>query len=384
MESTQKILIVDDIAQNIQVAANILKKEHYNITYAQNGKAALRKISKIEFDLILLDVMMPEINGYEVCKLIKASPRTKDTPVIFLTAKAEPTNIVKGFEVGAVDYITKPFNGTELLARVKTQLSLRNTTRELQKANETKNKLFSIIGHDLRGLIGNIKNIFDVLTSRYYQFDQERVERLIRLGKDSSASTHNLLENLLCWARSEKGVLGFVPRHCDITIPIRDAMDLFSATADHKKINIQWECEEDEVFAYFDEDMIRTVIRNLLSNAIKFTPMNGEVRVAVTTNEKMITVEFTDNGIGVDFKNIQKILSRDLHYTTEGTEGEKGTGLGLLLVKNFVEKNKGKLTIESVLDEGSLFRFTLPRQPVNVKPDGETENRNTTQVSIPV
>jgi len=139
--SKKKILIVDDVPKNIELAANILQTKNYNITFAKSGSIALEKVKSIDFDLILLDVMMPEMDGFEVCKILKEDDATKDIPVIFLTARSETENVVKGFELGAVDYVTKPFQTEELLARVKTHVDIREKLEE-KKAIEKQ-----LIGH---------------------------------------------------------------------------------------------------------------------------------------------------------------------------------------------------------------------------------------------
>src|SRR4030043_1705809 len=166
------ILIVDDVPKNLQLLGTLLREIDCDITVAMNGQQALETVPKVSPDLILLDVVMPEMNGFEVCKKLKSLPKTKDIPVIFLTAKTETKDIVKGFELGAVDYITKPFIGSGLIARVNTHLSLRHTQEELRQANATKDKFFSLIAHDLRTpfailigfseyLVGDFNNLDD-------------------------------------------------------------------------------------------------------------------------------------------------------------------------------------------------------------------------------
>lgn len=140
--SRKKILIVDDVPKNIELAANILQTKNYNITFAKSGPIALEKVKSIDFDLILLDVMMPEMDGFEVCKILKEDDATKDIPVIFVTARSETENVVKGFELGAVDYVTKPFQTEELLARVKTHVDIR------EKLEEKKSIEKQLSGHD--------------------------------------------------------------------------------------------------------------------------------------------------------------------------------------------------------------------------------------------
>ena len=361
-ENNPKILIVDDISDNIQVAANILKEGKLNITFAKSGKAAFQKLRKIDVDLILLDIMMPEMDGYEVCRILKNEPNWKHIPVIFLTAKTEPENIARGFAVGGVDYIIKPFNSRELICRVQNHLRLCSVTRQLQKANETRDKLFSIISHDLRGHMGNIKNVFEALTSNYFQLDSNRARRLVELGKDSSAFTYNLLENLLCWARSEQGLIKYKPKLCNINLLIEETLELYSATAKHKKLTVKFS-PVSENRAFFDEDMIKAVFRNLLSNAVKFSPEDSEIQVAIKHTDFYLKLSIIDQGEGIDLGILRRILRKELQFSNKGTLGEEGTGLGLILIKYLIDQNFGKLLVESN-SAGSKFTVILPKSAV--------------------
>ena len=367
--NSPKILIVDDIPQNIQIAANILKKGNFNISFAVDGVMALSKIEKVKFDLILLDVMMPELDGFEVCRLLKANPETSDIPVVFLTAKAEVESMVTGFEIGGADYITKPFNSIELLARVKTHISIKQKSDLLKKATATTNKLFSIIAHDLRGLMGNVKNIFEILTNKDYSFDQERVNNFLKAGKESSASTYNLLENLLCWTRNKEGNMISRARLQTVELLIKEVTDLFSATLSNKSVKLHVHDFDYTLIAYFDEDMLRTILRNLISNAIKFTPVGGEINLSIKQNKKKkeLILEVNDSGVGMSEATIAKIKNKEFSLILEGPSDGKGTGLGLPLVFSFVEQLNAKLEIESEVGRGTTFSLYLP----TIEPIGE-------------
>jgi len=182
LEENPKILIIDDIVSNIQVVANLLKKNNYNISYAQNGKSGLERANQIDFDLILLDIMMPEMDGFEVCHYLKSNPKTKDIPVIFLTAKTTEDSLKKGFDAGAVDFIPKPFKSDELLARVNTHIQLKTvrerltaTNIELQEANASKDKLLSIIAHDLRNPFSVLITFSKLLLDTIDDFSREDI-----------------------------------------------------------------------------------------------------------------------------------------------------------------------------------------------------------------
>jgi len=182
-----RILIVDDVPKNIQVAANILQRQGYHMAFAQNGKAALSQIRANCFDLVLLDIMMPEMDGFEVCMEMKNAPETKDIPIIFLTAKTDTDSIVKAFELGAMDYVTKPFNGAELLSRVKTHLELNHTRRKLVEANASKDKFFSIIAHDLKNPFNAMIGLSRMLLTRYDKIGRRKQANraCIRCGRGS-------------------------------------------------------------------------------------------------------------------------------------------------------------------------------------------------------
>ena len=356
-----KLLIVDDVPKNIQVAANILQNEGYLMAFAQNGKTALSQAQTTKFDLILLDIMMPEMDGFEVCRLMKEDPSTRDIPIIFLTAKSDTESIVKGFDLGATDYVTKPFNGTELSARVKTHLELNHAREKLKEANATKDKFFSIIAHDLKNpfhaLIGLSKHLLD----RYDRLDDSKKRDFIKIIHDSSDQAYRLLENLLDWSRIQTDRMDWEPMGIGLHAIAHEIVSLHKNIADKKNIAVSSEVAENTT-AFADPNMTTAVIRNLVSNAVKFTGDGGEVRIASKTMEDYEEITVSDTGIGISTEDIEKLFRIDVHHTTNGTAKERGTGLGLILCGEFIEKNGGRLWVESELGRGSEFKFILPRK----------------------
>ncbi|MBM3435427.1 MAG: response regulator, partial [Bacteroidetes bacterium] len=208
--STHKnsVLIVDDNKENIKVLGLALKEKNYNLIIAYNGVNALEILDITPIDLVLLDVMMPEMDGFEVCSRMKANPKTKDIPVIFITALTELDNIVRGFEVGGVDYITKPFKSNEMYARVQSQLEIRNQRMKLEEQTlekketiETRDKLYSLIAHDLRSPLANIKSILIALSNQ--DIDEASFKELVVSLQKTTNETFDLLENLLLWSRNK-------------------------------------------------------------------------------------------------------------------------------------------------------------------------------------
>lgn len=361
-EGIFKILIVDDISNNIQLVANILKPEGYQLVFARNGKSALEKISKFSFDLILLDIMMPDMDGFEICRTIKASDSARDIPIIFLTAKSDSTSIVKGLEMGAVDYINKPFNHAELKARVKTHLQLKRTQERLASANATKDKFFSIIAHDLRNPFNHIIGFSEILLDRYERLSEDKKRSYIQNIHDSSLSMHRLLENLLSWSRIQLGQITKTP----MTLPVRQLVEssiaLLQNHANSKSIQLISDIS-DEVTVFADYNMVETAIRNLLSNAIKFTPKNGQIRIVSIERDLFVSISIIDNGVGISEDDLGKLFQIDEQFTQTGTDDEPGSGLGLILCKEFIEQNGGNISVESTPGKGSKFTFSLPCAP---------------------
>lgn len=357
-----KVLIVDDVTRNIQVVGSILRKSNYNVAYAQNGERAIELALENDYDLILLDVMMPEMNGFEVCEKLKADEKTKHIPVIFLTAKTDSESILKGFELGGVDYITKPFNSTEMLARVKTHLSLKRTQEELRESNKAKDKFFSILAHDLKNPLGTFRNVTQVLNENYNFLGEDDRKQLIETISQTSSMLYELLENLLNWSRTQTGGIQFNPSELNLAWAVNNNIDLIKSTAANKSIEIVSKVPKD-TFVYADTNMVNTVFRNLLTNAIKFTPEKGVVTISTSNHQdNYLRVSIKDTGIGIDENDLDKLFRIDVHHSSFGTHQESGTGLGLILCKEFILKHGGDIWVESIAGNGSVFHFTLPKK----------------------
>lgn len=358
----QQILVVDDEMINITVLVSLLRDE-YKIVVAKSGEQALKRaISDNPPDLILLDVRMPGIDGFEVCQRLKNDDRTQNIPVIFITAQDAEQEEARGFEVGAADYISKPFSPSIVKARVANHLEFKRKERELISLNKQKDKFFSIIAHDLKSPFNALIGFSDMLSSAATQGDAACTADYASLVHQSAETVFKLLENLLEWSRLQMNQLEFDPVSINLHTIIEENLDLFTPIAANKKIRlIANESRSFEVIA--DIHMVNTVIRNLINNAIKFTHSGGEVSVAVKTNESNVEILVTDNGVGINGEKLEKLFDLGEKTSTSGTAGEAGTGLGLQLCKELVEQLGGALTVESMLGEGSTFCFTLPWLP---------------------
>lgn len=365
--SEYKILIVDDVMSNVLLLKVLLTNEKFAIATASNGRQALEQVEKENPDLVLLDVMMPDMSGFEVAQHLKSNPNTADIPIIFLTALNSTADIVKGFQVGANDFISKPFNKEELIIRVTHQISLVAAKRlilskkeELQRTIAGRDKLYSVIAHDLRSPMGSIKMVLNMLILNLpsEKIGAEMYE-LLTMANQTTEDVFSLLDNLLKWTKSQIGKLNVVYQDVDLVEVTDGVIEIFSMVASLKKIRIH-EMKPEKMMVNADIDMLKTVVRNLLSNAIKFSKENSEVLVKMEEVDGMAVVSVQDYGCGISEEGQKKLLHTDTHFSTFGTNNEEGSGLGLLLCKDFVVKNGGKLWFTSKEGEGSIFSFSIP------------------------
>jgi signal transduction histidine kinase len=224
----------------------------------------------------------------------------------------------------------------------------------------TKDKFFSIIAHDLKSPFNSIAGFSDLLIQQVQEKDYEGIEEYATIIQDSSQRVMNLLMNLLEWSRSKTGRMEYNPEFVELVGLINQAIELLSDAARQKSITLKLETPRNTPVSA-DRAMISTVLRNLISNAVKFTQPGGEIIISLVQKQKEVTISVIDTGIGIKKELIEKLFKIEESYTTVGTQNEKGTGLGLILCKEFVEKHGGKIRAESELGKGSKFSFTIPK-----------------------
>lgn len=369
-----KILVVDDVQSNVLLLKALLGREGFNIIYAMNGTEALEKVKSESPDLVLLDVMMPDMDGFEVAGRLKVEPSQAEIPIIFLTALNDSASVVKGFQLGANDFISKPFRREELLIRVEHQLSLVDArriilrqTEELRKTIAGRDKLYSVIAHDLRSPMASIKMLCNtIMMSIEPGSVPQDVFEILEMANKTSEEVFSLLDNLLKWTKSQLGKLSNVPQPIDLVGLVDGVIEVFKPIAESKSIALALERSIESVEVVVDVEMIKSVVRNLISNAIKFSHKDTTVTTRVETrmdernglNEVIVLV--SDKGCGIKEEDQPKLLNEATHFTTFGTNSEEGSGLGLLLCKDFVAKNNGQLWFTSKPGAGSDFCFSLP------------------------
>jgi signal transduction histidine kinase len=238
-------------------------------------------------------------------------------------------------------------------------IELRKSEQKQKELNVTKDKLFSIIGHDLRGPIGGFKSLLQLLISGYDLSNTESLVKMLKVTHKSAISTHELLENLLEWAKSQRNEIVFSPDKLLLFAVVSQTSDLFKDICSAKEISIINNVSPN-TYVLADKNMLMTVLRNLISNALKFSPNGKQIIITATENETEVVVTVKDEGVGIRAEDITKLFDDSEQFTTYGTNGEKGSGLGLMLCKEFVVRNGGTLSVQSEIGNGSSFIFTLP------------------------
>lgn len=344
----------------------LLTNEKFQICTASNGRECIEKAKSERPDLILLDVMMPDLNGFDTAVILKGDPETSNIPIIFLTALNTPADLVQGFKVGASDFLTKPFNKEELIVRVMQQISLVAARRIIMAQNEelrhtisNRDKMYSVIAHDLRSPMASIRMVLNLFVNAVTpeMIGQELYDLVDKANKESE-ETHSLLDNLLKWTKSQTGRLNVVYQDFEINDVVLGVVDIFVIIAETKNIRLNCDLGAEKFKVHADADMLNTVIRNFLSNAIKFSNENSTIDITVRRTGDFARISVRDHGVGIDEDRLANLFSSG--KTTYGTNNEEGSGLGLQLCKDFAVKNGGDVEVESVRGEGSMFSVLVP------------------------
>ncbi|MFY9151436.1 MAG: response regulator [Prolixibacteraceae bacterium] len=361
-----KILIVDDVQLNLDLMKDILSGDEYLIATAINGKSALAKAKAHKFDLILLDVVLPDVNGFEVCQQLKSNQQTHDVPIIFLTAKREKDDIVKGFKLGAVDYILKPFSREELLARVNLHLTLRHTQEELihskelaEAAAKAKAIFLANISHEIRTPMNGIIGMIDILKQTPLSKEQMEYVDIVGISGDNLLM---IINDVLDFSKIEAGQITFERIRFNLHEEISEVIKILRYKAVEKKLDLTFELAENIPELLIGDPLrLKQVLINLCNNSIKFTA-EGFVKIQVSLKAlKDSTVclyfEVKDSGIGISPENQKKLFKSFAQADASTTRKFGGTGLGLAISKNLVQLMNGTIGITSEEGEGAIFHF---------------------------
>lgn len=365
-DSGASILVVDDTPANLQVLVGLLKERGHRVRPVLEGRLALRAARAEVPDLILLDINMPDMNGFEVCEQLKADPKLADTPVIFISGNTETVDKVRAFSVGGVDYVTKPFQMAEVEARVATHLELRRKRRELQESLEAlrrletlRDSLVHMVVHDLRSPLAAISACLEVI-----KWDAEEQHRQ-ELAADVETALHatrtiiRLVNSVLDVSKMEGAEMRLRLVPADIAAVARESVDELESLVGTRQLVREW--PEDPVMAIVDRDVVSRVLQNLLGNALKFTPATGAITVEVEANDDMVRVAVSDTGPGIPREYRERVFEK-FGQVDAVLRGQRfSTGLGLTFCRLAVEAHGGRIGVDSEVGRGSTFWFVLPR-----------------------
>ncbi len=336
------ILIVDDNPNNVQLLNAVMSMRGFDVMVAKNGLQALEVVKSKLPDLILLDIMMPVMDGFEVCRKLKESQDTKNIPIIFLTAKSHIDDIMKGFELGAVDYITKPFSSNELVARVEIHLKLKFSQETVVRQRNELREMVQILCHDLSNPLGAVISCFELS-----EYDPDYLKQNKHLILDYLRRQYDIigLVRELRAIAEEKAVFSLAP--VDLSWAVNESIETLQYQMDRKNIRVVVSLEEKTFVLAEKVSLVNSVLNNLLTNAIKFSYPASIINLSTEKKDGKILISISDQGIGIPDDLMKRIYSIDRRSTRFGTMGEKGTGFGIPLVKKFVSEYNGTMDIRS-------------------------------------
>ncbi len=368
--SGRKILVVDDDRVNIRILHGILQTAGYVIAEADTGEKALELYQQFQPDLVLLDVVMPGINGFETCRELIRRYDVKAAPVIFITAKQESDDIVEGLNAGGVDYVPKPFRQKEVLARIRNHLAIRaliarqrSLVTQLSLANEAKNKFLGMAAHDLRNPLASIRGLAEfVLDGTFGPVNAEQTDAVDTI-RQASQSMLDLVNELLDVATIEAGQLNLRLAPVRLAELIEKSVALNGMEAARKQTRILFDERDGDPVVALDAAKIRQVMDNLLSNAVKYSPPGSCVHVALRLSPGHCAVSVRDQGPGIPENERDKLFKDFGRLSAKPTGGEMSTGLGLAICRKIVEAHQGVIVAENLPGRGCEFRVTLPISP---------------------
>lgn len=366
----RKILIVDDDRINLRILSGILRSENYSLTQAESGEAALEAYAAQPPDLVLLDVMLPGMDGFEICRHLKATYGADSAPVIFITAKAESDDVVQGLAAGGADYLPKPFKPKEVLARIRTHLQSRLLIErqkllvdQLSKANAAKNRFLGMAAHDLRNPLASIRGLAEFLTDGTVGALTPDQQDLVSTIHSASQSMLDLVNELLDLATIEAGELKLMLEPHDLAALLEKSVFLNNIEAAKKGTKVTLAKHPELVRPKIDSAKIRQVADNLISNAIKFSPPGSEITVEVNVGADSCGFSVKDQGPGIPAAERDKLFKDFGKLSVKPTAGEKSTGLGLAICRKIVDAHAGSIMAQNLPIRGCEFRVTLPSTP---------------------
>lgn len=364
------ILIVDDTPANLQLLAGLLKERGYKVRPAPHGEVALQAASRQPPDLILLDIHMPDLDGYEVCERLKADERLRDIPVLFISALNETIDKVRAFAVGGVDYITKPFQFEEVEARVSTHLKLRTlqvelaarnrelteVNSELRRLQELRENLTHMIIHDLRSPLAGIVGYLDLMKMKKSGLEESMVSFIDKAGT-AADRFRDMVDSVLDVSRLEAGEMKLDRAECDLVEIAQEAASILASVRGKRQVGVH--APAARVTWPVDRALITRVLQNLVGNAMKFTPDGGSITIGIQPQDGLVRLSVQDTGAGIPPSQHGRIFEK--FGQVKSGQPRVGTGLGLTFCKLAVEAHGGTIGVDSEVGKGSTFWFELPK-----------------------
>ncbi len=371
---TGTVLIVDDRPENVELLRRILQANNHTLYTAMGGQEALDLVPTAKPDVILLDIQMPEMDGFEVCRRLKATNDTCNIPIIFISALNDPDAIVQGLRLGAVDYVTKPFQIEEVHARVENQIAIVQQCQEIERLHaqerhrlemldQMKNEFIQMATHDLKNPLGVIQGYAHLLEDAVsVPSEHARLYTEALAGIEHSVEKmKTLVTDILDLAQVQASPdleLVWTP----VAEFVTQALTGFAMLAQQKGVTLSVTLPPDDAHWIIDSPRMARVVDNLVSNAIKYTPAGGRVEVTVEITQHHIILRVEDTGLGIPAEDLPRLFEAFFRVSAPAHRDIKGTGLGLSVVKTIIEQHQGKIAVESELGVGSVFSVFLPHQ----------------------
>ncbi len=364
------VLVIDDNPVNIQVLSELLKRKEYQVFTESDSTKAIETAAMIKPDLILLDVRMPDIDGYTICRSLKADQRTRTIPVIFLSAMGNTEDIIRGFEAGGVDYITKPFRHEEVAARVQNQITLSQQQRHIEEIvqrerqyfasiNRVKNQFIRAATHDLKNPLATITGYVGLIEEHCHQCNNEEILGYVNGIRQAIQRIMELVTDMLDLMQMESGT-NIRLQPTSLNSFLHRCFQEFVFQAKQKEISYTLTPPDHDITLQIDPHRMQQCVCNVISNAIKYTPPQGHVAIRTYADGQHLTIEVEDTGLGIPSEDIPHLFEAFYRVRRKEHMQADGNGLGLSIAFAIAEQHNGYISVESELGKGSTFRITLP------------------------
>lgn len=353
-----KILIIDDDPNDLQFLGTLLQEQNYKLFLANDGEEGFKRAEKVQPDIILLDLVLPGIDGFEILSRLKKSQTTQQIPVVIISGKTSTEDFEKGFSLGAVDFLHKPFSASELLTRVFTHINSHKVKLELEERAAESKQLLQIVGHDLSNQLFGVKEILEIAKD-----DREELIKALPLITESIQNALEIIEILRDFifieGKGNEWDLSSLP----LKSSIESVVKYFDLKFKKKNITVDFsKIPEGLCVLVHQQSFNQSVLPNLISNSMKYSPKGSKIDILAREDKGEVILEIKDYGLGISKENLPLIFSlKGASIIKKGTEGEVGTGFGMALVKKFVNAYGGDAKVESTEGKGTTIFLILKK-----------------------